>query len=207
MPFNDTRTWICPALCGCAIQLTAYWVKEPDASSETYQHPLPRTITAVNIKNVCAEHDHLRTDPVAADPYGGAPGYFDPALAVSEAEKLYVGLFRYSGQTVKLDTCGCKIYEAFDRFGNEQSRRPTHPKHTHCCRTHEGDTEHTAAIQDNIRKNEAVNVIRAAHPELAPEDIEWSFDDQRDLQLTAPKLDASARAALRATLPGKVNLR
>lgn len=195
MAFFDKRTWVCPCLCGCELTITAQWVKAPEAENKSFQHPIPRTIAKIELGVTCSDHESLKTTPIPEDPYGGAPGYFDPALAGSEAERLYVHLFRYTGQTLKPDTCGCKVYESHDRLGNEAVRRPEHVKHTRRCRRHADDLDHSACIGDNRLKNETVRTIIEAHPSLTAEDVKWDFDGDI-LNVTSDKLSTEELSVL-----------
>ena len=162
----------------------------------SFQHPIPKTIRGVKISTVCAAHDHFRTDTLPADPYGGAPGYLNPIPASpTEAERLYVRLYRYTGQTFRPDTCGCRIAMCLDRFDVEPEKVHKHPKHTHKCSAHEtDDDQHTAAREENKRVSIALAKVRERFKDLTDEDVQWGFDAARVLRVTAPKLKANEKA-------------
>ena len=199
MAWSGTAIWVCPALCGCRLSLDADWVKQPEPGGDiSYQHPIPKTIRTLSIEGVCAAHDHFRTDALPADPYGGSPGYLNPVpVSPTEAEKLYIQLFRYTGQRWKPDTCGCRIALCVDRFGAEPVKINQHPKHSMKCRHHEADDDqHIAARENHDRKNAAVAKLKEKFDFLTDDDIAWSFDDAtRILRLKTIKLKANEKAS------------
>ena len=153
------------------------------------------------IDAACAIHDHFRIDPLPADPYGGAPGYINPIPASpSEAEKLYIQLYRYTGQNLRPDTCGCHINMCVDRFGGEPVKIQAHPKHTRKCSHHAGDDDvHTAALENLNRKNSAINALKARFAQLTDDDIQWAFDDRtRLLRVRSARLTAGQKVQAQA---------
>lgn len=50
-----TATWIPPGLCGCEFRITADWT-EPNDGTIRYRHPIPHTITDIQITSICATH-------------------------------------------------------------------------------------------------------------------------------------------------------
>lgn len=168
-------------MCGCALSVRAQWPSAPDAGV-SYRHPVPGTITAVALANTCAAHDGLRTAALPADPYFGARGYLalpEDRSTLTEAERLYVHLFRFSAQVARLDTCGCRIYEVHDRGGAEPRARRAHAKHTVKCAVHDDDDDdHTDARADNSRKQRILE--RASNAlGLPAESIRWQFSGAR----------------------------
>lgn len=105
-----TRTFLCPALCGCRIRMRGRFVSEEiwdGAEKISYQHPAPWSIVegSLAIRAVCAAHAPLLHTPPLADPHYGCPGYLlfhnghvlwprkgrttgDLQLAVAEARRL-----------------------------------------------------------------------------------------------------------------------
>ena len=197
--WTGTAEWHCPAMCGCALAITARWPQAP-VGGVSYQHPVPRTITRVEIVNVCAAHDSLRTGPLPADPYYGARGYMDVPASPTEAERLYIALFRFGGQRLRLDTCGCALYVVTDRAGGNVSRRP-HPRHTVKCAQHaDDDDDHTDARDDNSRKNRLLDRAATLFG-LDRDAITWRFEGrgrQRVFRVTltgaTPQQKATAQA-------------
>ena len=244
------RTWICPALCGCELDIDAEWSSDAvmvGGRPVMHQHPRTGTIQAVTIAAVCAEHEHFCTDALPADPYDGSPGYLqlttqtnlrrlrrylsdeeaahekgvqfeaeeyldddgvtllkaahpyvevldpdapaprDPAT-LTKAERLYVCLWCCQGQVWRPDTCGCVIYQTYDRRDpNAKTQCCKHHHHTQKCRHHRNDTDdHAQAVAENRAKNEDVGVLLAKYPDLTHDDIVWSFDARRRLTVSAP---------------------
>lgn len=181
--------WKCPALCGCELSITANWATPPvleDGRRVSYQHPIPRTITNIAIEAVCAEHDALRTAPFPADPYFGSPGYLPIPETPTEAERLYIHLFRYVGQRVRPRTCQCRMCEVHDRAGTAM-RRVAHRLHTRKCSEHlDDDDQHTNARENASRLDRLLN--RAATTfGLNVDDLAWEFRrvaGQRVLHIT-----------------------
>lgn len=200
--------------------MNAEWSEAP-ANGVSYRHPRPFTITDIQIVNVCATHAALVTDPLPSDPYfrpdptadngkysggylcvGAACIHPDPSgrplhtpkpyAELTDAERLYVHLYRYSGGLVRWDTCECRSYACGDRLEPETVSFPHHPVHPrHKCRFHElDDDEHTQARQENVLKNVAVTsveeALQAKDPILTAQEIEWSFDAARNLIVTVP---------------------
>ena len=189
------RTWACPTLCGCQLTITALWPDGPPNSPE-YRYPIPDTISSIGIVSACASHDHFRTDPPITDwTYGGKMSGYLRREPITEAEKLFVGLTRYSGGVLALDTCGCRIYQTYDRTTGEIVPAP-HPQHTHKSSCHALDTDtHDAALSENRTKNRVVPLAEATWPAAG---VNWSFDAQRKLHLqirsaTIADKDAAAR--------------
>lgn len=172
-----TAVWKCPALCGCAIRMTATWVDEslPIENGEptSYRHPAPRSmvtidglpftgqpwtwrnpISSLEIVNVCAQHASLQTDPFPPDPYYGSPGYLRPIPEnPTPAERLYIHLFKYAGQRATPITCTCSYYEHRDRSGVEPSDVKWHARHSKKCPLHQTDDDkHTRAREENARQ-------------------------------------------------------
>lgn len=210
---KDTRIWVCPALCGCELEITAEWVKEAeevDGRRLSYQHPKGGSIETISIAKVCAQHERHKSEPLPPDPYFGSTGYIplkgqqiqrrvsvkelDPAQA-SEAEKLYIQLYRYSGSSFKPDTCGCRIYTCHDRSGKDQPKQIRHAARTAHCRHHARDDNHKAALEENSRKNLTLMQLREKYPEMDDPRYEpkWRFDDQRVLRISLPKMPAGVR--------------
>lgn len=214
-----TRIWICPALCGCELDISAeaiqdasgtvLWQPWTGAADDdgtgrlvSFRHPTGPCITKIVPRVVCPAHAHFLTDPLIADPtYGGEmAGYLftvdlaarpgqrlTPRAPTTPAENLYVGLSRYTGQTWRPDTCRCKIYQMSDRTTPASQTVAPHVVHTHKCSPHAADDDaHSQAIAECVAKNDAVKAVTDLHSDLTAEDVEWSFNDQRELTVSAP---------------------
>ena len=150
-----TRIWICPALCGCELRIAASWVDaQPDEDGTgravSFRHPVPNTLTDVTVVSVCVEHAALTTAPFPADPYYGALGYIRPVPAnPTEGERLYIHLFRFTGQKFKPDTCDCRLYQHVDRANNVVAEPRRHVKHSLKCQHHVDDTDAGTAAREN----------------------------------------------------------
>ena len=200
----DTRIWICPKLCGCEISITADWVKEREAGRNvSYQHPKPFTITDIEIVDVCAEHNHFKTDPPITDEtYGGEMRGYLGRVPNTEAEKLYIALTRYRGQRWKPDTCDCRIYDCVDCTNNLHTFI-RHTKHTRKCEDHRNDDgEHTRAREENKLKNDALGVLKkdATLIDIEPS---WSFNQQRNLVIRLPD-NILTKTALATTIASEL---
>ena len=202
---SENRIWICPALCGCEIELVADW-SEPityDAlgRSVSYRHPIGYTITNLTIINVCAAHDSYKTDPLPKDPYGGAPGYMSIPVNPTEAEALYIRLYQYSGGTWKPDTCGCTIYQCSNRFLDD-SKHLEHSIHTKRCKFHSNDIDHSVVIKENSDKELIKQQIKDDYG-LTDDDIKWSFEDDRSLTLNISKLSINEKVSSKNSFSSK----
>lgn len=84
---DDTRIWICPALCGCEIEMNAFWTDELIMQGDkkvSYRHPACWTIRDMKIINACVGHEHYKSSPLLEDPYFGAWGYLRLTTQVSK---------------------------------------------------------------------------------------------------------------------------
>ena len=129
----ETRNWVCPTLCGCELNITAEWLSPLSPGERSYQHPKPGTITTVTIGTVCAAHAHFQTDPPLDETYSGEMSGYLLRPTTTEAERLYVGLMRYSGTLYRPDTCGCHNYQVWDRTATEPLKTLQHALHSSKC--------------------------------------------------------------------------
>jgi hypothetical protein len=215
MAVRESRIFICPALCGCELRMEATWVDDQaarDAQNRavSYRNPVPGTIFSIAIEAVCAAHDALRQEPLPEDPYFTATGYLlipegrraQWEAALSEAERLYVHLFRYSAQKLGPDTCGCRIAMVHDLSGREAARCVQHHRHTRRCREHrDDDDQHTEALENYSRKARVLARLRQAVPSVTDNDFVCTFDragGRRVLRLTVVGPSAAEKASLQA---------
>lgn len=153
-----TRIWICPALCGCELSISASWMDaQPDddgtGRAVAFRHPVPQTITGITVVNACLEHAPMTTAPFPADPYYGALGYIRPIpVNPTEGERLYIHLYRYTGQTLKPDTCDCKLYQPVDRATGTVNTPQRHTKHSRKCAHHPADDNAGTAARENSQR-------------------------------------------------------
>lgn len=197
MGWSGTANWHCPAMCGCVLAIDADWPGAPEGGV-SYRHPIPGTIRSIAIVAVCAAHDSLRTDPLPTDPWYGCRGYMTVPASPTEAERLYIALYRYGGQKVRLDTCGCAIYEVTDRAGGAPTRRG-HVRHRVRCAAHDDDNDDGRdALADNDRKNQIVARVAAALG-LPPENVVVTWAGARRTRVATVTL-VGASPAQRAQL-------
>ena len=194
--------WICPALCGCEIEMTANWVHDlfqRGNDTISYGHPVPYTISDLMVHAVCAEHDHLQIDPVAENPYFiseedfinliehfdvqdeatyheianiSKRGYIGVPPNPTNAEKLYIGLYNYSSILHGLDTCQCKIYKVHRR-DSEQMEISKREDVTYKCKYHKADNDaHDQALTEHTLKNDVVNQLTETHPDLTKQNAD-----------------------------------
>ena len=181
--------FISPKLCGCEIELTANWADTPilkDGRKVSYQHPIPRTISSIEIVNVCSGHQSVLTEPLEENYYHytdeernniiehfdlpeeaswnmlnsvGPKGYLhlQNLDLAGPAEKLYIYHYRYSGATLNPDTCKCKIQRVRDRFTG-QMFDVNHDVHTRRCKAHKIDIDNSRCLAENILKNDAMRI-------------------------------------------------
>jgi len=192
----DIRIWISPSLCGCEIEINAMWAVEAITDEQgrkvSYQHPVPFTVQGLEIKNVCADHQSILSQPIDETPFQDfntdgtlrpqQRGYLKlPIAEPTDAEKLYVGIYSIRGQKFIPDTCECEIYEIVE---NGVIRAEKHPTQTKKCECHEDDDDqHTEVYKENIEKSKAINAVMEAETKLKAEDIRFSFDEDRNLTL------------------------
>ena len=179
-----TRIWICPAICGCELNIAASWVDpapDDDGSGRavSFRHPVPNTITGVTVVSVCVEHAPMTTAPFPPDPYYGALGYIRPIpVSPTEGERLYIHLYRYTGQTLKPDTCDCKLYQPVDRGTNVVDLPRRHGKHSRKCQHHTADTDAGTAARENSQRK--ARLLARVTNFMAKNEAEFSWRYQTD---------------------------
>lgn len=153
-----SRKWHPACLCGCELQITAQWLDE-----SIYRHPIPFTITSIQINNVCSEHSTCVDMPDVSDLFDidqmtgtivqnrGYQRY--PINNPLLAEILYAHLFRHNGQRKTL-RCGCTFYyHSHPTIG--KMKLLEHPLHSRKCHTHRHDT--LGGVQAHIDHNAAIS--------------------------------------------------
>ncbi len=149
---SATANWIPPCLCDCVLRITADWAGDV-RSGVSHQHPIPFTITNIEIVSVCDEHKAVLTQPLVSpdvfsvDPYTEElvqrRGYLElPIAHPTDAQKLYIYLWKYHGNVHTAD-CGCRAYHVFehDHGKHEKLTKPkklAHPVHDFKCKRHRG---------------------------------------------------------------------
>lgn len=146
---SQTAVWIPPSLCGCQLRITADFTDGSIVDGVTYRHPIPFTITDIQLINVCLGH----TPQTLAMPdviglfdrdliNGGTKqsrGYLKyPIDNPSSAQCLYTFLSQYGGQTHSFP-CGCKGHQLVDE--NKNISYMNHPLHSRKCSSHKNDTK------------------------------------------------------------------
>lgn len=146
---RQNALWEPPCLCGCILHIWADWAESQNG--HTYAHPIPFSITNIEIVKVCDGHQEwTKSMPDVSrhyedkHPYTGKPyqarGYLaHPIVNPTDAQCLYENLCIYNGQLNSFP-CGCSAYQYFDHEGNFCSYID-HPRHTRKCCDHEYDTE------------------------------------------------------------------
>lgn len=108
--------WVPPCLCDCGLDITAKWPRGTLEGGVSYKHPVPFTITDIQISNVCENHKHVLNEPIADNWH--RKGYIElPIKNPTNAQKLYVYLWRYNGQKTITDICSCEIYGSCEDDG------------------------------------------------------------------------------------------
>lgn len=184
-----TRIWKCPALCGCELSMLARWVDaSPDddgtGRAVSFRHPAPNSIESIDVVSVCAAHASLTTDPFPADPYYGSLGYIRPIPTnPTEGERLYIHLYRYTGQRLKPDTCDCRLYQHADRATNVLDLPKRHAKHSRKCQHHLTDDDTgTQARENSVRKKTLVD--RAVNFLLKNEaEFSWEYRTENGVRV------------------------
>ncbi len=162
--------FVCPALCGCELRITGEWAHPPDADGKYHAFPIrkpipgkPSSVRSIEIVSVCPTHAQWQTDPLPADPYGGAAGYYDIPAAPTPEEKLFIRFYRYVGASSTL-FCRCKTGVVVDRETGVASHL-VHPQHSQRCKDHADDTDHAKAIGLHRVYADAVNALAVVDPE------------------------------------------
>lgn len=144
---TQTAIWIPPSLCGCQLRMTANFVPGSIIDGISYRHPIPFSITALDIVNVCNSHHSntqamtnieslMETDKITGNSYQQRGYLKHPIESPSAAECLYEFLSRYNGQTHSYP-CGCKSHQFIDE--NKNIAYLKHPLHSKCCHKHKND--------------------------------------------------------------------
>lgn len=147
----QTAIWIPPSLCGCQIRMTADFTDGSVVNGISYKHPIPFTISRIEIVNACEHHlghtSQMRDteDLMEIDQYTGNKfqqrGYLKhPINNPSPAECLYEYLCQYRGQTHGFP-CGCKTHQFIDPLHPEKKITYLHHPHHHKrCKAHQDDS-------------------------------------------------------------------
>lgn len=104
------------------------------------------------------------------------------------------------------DTCGCTVHYQWDDSlpSDQRIHIPVESVTTskgdvlpskHCEHHQKLDTVHDVHIaikSENQKKNKAVAIITETFPEVAHEDVKWSFDKDRNLSISSEKLQSAA---------------
>lgn len=188
----------------------------------SHRYPIPGTIASISIESLDPSLESLRTAPLPKDPHFGARGYLTPIPEnPTEAERVFLHMYRYTGQSFRPDTCGCKIYEVVDRETGDVVRKQ-HPSLSRKCEHHTTDDDvHTAARGDNSLKNTTVAALLEVAParfvetQIDPSTAEalkkfvvepqWSFDVNRNLSVTLNGLTTPEKNSLRTALRGQLD--
>lgn len=162
--------FVCQALCGCELEIAGQWVHPPDASGKYHAFPIrkpilgkPSSVTSIQIVSVCATHAPWQTEPLPADPYFGAVGYYDIPANPTPAEKLFIRFYQYVGLRSSF-VCGCKAGVALDRKTGITTLHD-HPQHSQRCTDHGIDKDHSLAQNEHMAHHKAVDAIKASLPE------------------------------------------
>ena len=200
--------WLCPHLCGCAIEMDANFIDEGleniDGVLVSHRHPIPFTITSMNIISVCLAHQPLLTAPIdeaqfldydeEKEAFVQNRGYVRvPLLNPSDAERLYINLYTCSAQLWKPLTCNCELYVCTDRNDAEgNSHLIKKHSYTKRCKHHKNDTdEATAVIEENQSLNKAIGLLVKTITKLdgKQNEVAWQFDKDRNIVISHPLLD------------------
>ena len=196
--------WVCPSLCGCKIEMDGEFDHASlfyDAGTlSTYKHPKPYTATSLNILSVCLAHIPLKTAPIDEaqffdfnDDLGELVqnrGYMKlPLVNATEAEILYVNLYRYTAQMWSPSSiCGCKLWQSWDRndpTGNSMIIQKSH--FTVRCRHHKNDTDDAVAVREECESvSKAISLLITTFLKLdgRQDEIKWRFEPDRSIVLS-----------------------
>lgn len=185
----DKRIWICPALCGCELEITAEWPADSlviDGNGRKTSHMFPKGmvgkqgqekqfIQSINVVNICPLHIGL--DQTMPD----TSGFFDmnnddgalrqnrgyllyPIANPTPGEILFTNLYGFLGRRQRSATCGCEMYNPVQ---TDQRRENVvelaHRKNPHLtkkCRHHLNDTDdHQACLAENAKLGQVLREI------------------------------------------------
>lgn len=163
--------FVCPALCGCQLIIDGRWVHDPDPNERIdglpVYHGFPArlvgtgktSIRSLEIRQCCLTHAPWQTEPLPANPYGGAPGYLDVPTNPTPAERLFIRMFDMCGGVHTLDTCGCSIGFYALRSDLKVLHYVEHPQYHRACARHahlRGADRHAVPMAEHRKKNEAL---------------------------------------------------
>lgn len=154
----ESRLWHPPSLCGCSLNITADWASEMPKDGIQYQHPIPWTVTNIEIVSACIRHRGLRIPDTSNLFDDGVQnrGYIEVRDEHTPAEILYLNLYEYTTNTETL-ICGCVLVKSIDRAGNHLAYHD-HPHHSKKCHSHKGDSlDGSKARADHERTVQLLN--------------------------------------------------
>lgn len=163
--------WVCPALCGCQIEMDAEFFSDgleiSNGLTYSHRHPKAFTATSLNIISICPTHQGLENEAVDESyfidfnertmQFQQNRGYLKlPLVNPSAAEILYMNLYRYTGQ-MTIFPCGCSIYKSCERNVPNSKAIKRHPLHSKKCERHKNDTDDGKAAKEEFKNKEVVD--------------------------------------------------
>lgn len=201
-----TALFVPPPVCGCILSITAQWGEGTVREGLAYGHPHPLTVTDIGIVSMCETHGAIIKAETGPLEPSNIPGYIPlPIAEPTQAERLYVYLWRYHSILRKLDTCGsgvdkCSIYFVGDRISGEELAITEHP-FSKVCSIHQ-DSKHSL-VECHVHAHKENAARMSAHIHIA-ETTPSMFHILTDQEKWMLKLMAAVGGRTRLDLPDKV---
>lgn len=95
------------------------------------------------------------------------------------------------------DTCDCVINILWNDADPPENRQHTR-EIVRTCAIHQGQSTPAEVVyEENTRKNKAIGKVSERRPDITPEQVRWSFDQDRKVILENERLTAGDRTVLR----------
>lgn len=195
---QQKEIFICPLLCGCAMERTATFSISQKLldSIDAYTNSLGGSVA---IKDSLTENIKINNQ---YDEAVFAIRILNQCLAHSSFLNpidLWNEIYNFHGNAHRPDTCHCSLHYWFDDRKAIIDRTYTpkeHPWKTMRCSVHTGldtDTHYFTVLAENVNKNRIVNQI-AVDLSIEPIDVPYSFDLNRNIVIDNLKLGVSQQA-------------
>ena len=205
--------WICPKLCGCEIEMEGQF-NAADLSNEggrivSHRHPVPFTAKDLVVIGVCVEHQPLLLQNVDEAQFLDENeegdivqnrGYLKLPVS-TDAERLYMNLYGYSGQVWKPSTCGCELRQWRKRDGSEDPKVHRHPKEKRC-KHHKNDTDDAQVVkaEQSLADVARTEILKT----VADGEFSVKFDNQRKLMVVLRNKTKAVSDKVKADIEAKV---
>ncbi len=164
----QTAIWIPPSLCGCQLRMMADFTDSSVVDGISYRHPIPFTITDIQLVNICAKHKPntlampsisglMETDKITGLPFQRRGYLKHPIVNPTPAQCLYTFLSQYSGGLHR-HSCGCQSFWFGDEGVGKDKKviHLDHPRYTsQKCLVHKADDINMTKAQADYNAQQA----------------------------------------------------